>query len=318
MGSLRIAIGALLYGDQAAAYLNYFLPSIRDQDTDDLALLLLDNSPAGEELNGVAVKRFGFGENYERSPSNTGFAKGHNILLAKAIALGCRYYICANADIILEKGCIRALSQALENEPRLGSASPKILKWDYENNAKTGLIDSCGIIMQPGFRFSDLGQGETDRGQYDNAEIIGPSGALAAYRIDALEMIKDEYGYFDSRMFMYKEDCDLAFRLKLAGRPSRLVSGAVAYHDRTVASAGSSTLAVLRGRFAKSQQAKEWSLLNQHLIYRKYWIKTGIKDKLLIIFDIIRMLVFNIIFDRKLLAAYRKLPSFIRRGGFKV
>lgn len=119
--------------------------------------------------------------------------------------------------------------------------------------------------MKPGLRFVDAGQGEPDKGQYDDINILGPSGAAAMYRLEALEKAEQNGQYFDELMFMYKEDCDLAYRLKLAGYKSKCAPDAIIYHDRTARAKGEGNLKVFFNRGNKSQQIKKWSFLNQQI-----------------------------------------------------
>ncbi len=88
-------------------------------------------------------------------------------------------------------------------------------------------------------------------------EILGPSGAAGVYRLSGLEKIKVNNQYFDELMFMYKEDCDLDYRLFLAGYKSLYVSEAVIYHDRTVFSRGENDLKVVLNRKSKNKKVKE-------------------------------------------------------------
>src|SRR5207244_377430 len=57
------------------------------------------------------------------------------------------------------------------------------------------------------------GDGEPDR-PLDVAPIAYASGAGALYRASALRQV----GTFDAAMFMYHEDSDLGWRLRVAGR----------------------------------------------------------------------------------------------------
>ena len=147
----------------------------------------------------------------------------------------------------------------------------------------------------------DAGQGESDKGQYDDINILGPSGAAAMYRLSALEKVKFNNQYFDELMFMYKEDCDLAYRLKLAGYKSKCVSDAIIYHDRTAQAKGEGNLEIAFNRRNKSRQVKKWSFLNQQIIYAKYWRKQDLYSKIAIIWRQVKTLVFILLFEQYLL-----------------
>ena len=170
-----------------------------------------------------------------------------------------------------------------------------------EENAKTNTIDTCGIKLKSGLRFADVGQNEEDRGQHDEAKIIGPSGAAGMYRIAALEKIKRDEEFFDELMFMYKEDCDIAYRLSLKEFSSKCVSDALVYHDRSASSWGEDDWQVAMNRKNKTRQVKKWSFLNQQIIFIKYWKLQNFKNKLAIILYKIKMIVFILLFEQYLL-----------------
>jgi GT2 family glycosyltransferase len=65
-------------------------------------------------------------------------------------------------------------------------------------------------------------------------EVFGVSGAFPMYRRSALEQIAFADGnFFDESYFMYKEDADVAYRLRSAGMNSVVLLVVVAYHDRS-------------------------------------------------------------------------------------
>jgi GT2 family glycosyltransferase len=138
-------------------------------------------------------------------------------------------------------------------------------------------------------------------------EIIGPSGACAIYRLSALEKIMQNGQYFDELMFMYKEDCDLAYRLILVGFKSKCVCEATAFHDRTIGGSGQSNLAAALNRKNKSRQAKKWAFLNQQIIFIKYWRLQSLRNKIAIIWFEIKMLIFALFFETYLLKEYFNL-----------
>jgi len=125
--------------------------------------------------------------------------------------------------------------------------------------------------------------------------------------MSALEKARENGQYFDGRMFMYKEDCDLAYRLNLAGFKAKLAPRAISYHDRTVTRAKKGFLAFFRGRKGKNRQAKQWSFLNQHIIFMKYWNRQNILNKLIVLARVKGMMLYALLFEQHLLKEYGKL-----------
>ncbi|MFA4941266.1 MAG: glycosyltransferase family 2 protein [Patescibacteria group bacterium] len=311
---MKLAIGFITYGELTAKYLPYFLDSLKKQNFSDYKIFAIDDSEQEENNNKKFIKNNYPEIDFSWAGENLGFGRAFNVLIKKASEIGAEYFLVLNPDIIMEPGAIEKLVEAMDGDRTLGSASPKILKWNFLENKKTNIIDTCGIGLKTGLRFFDFGQGEIDKGQYNKVDILGPSGAAGIYRISALEKLnplgkggKGDSLYFDESMFMYKEDCDLAFRLKLANFKARLVPEAIFYHDRTVASAGKGFMAFFRGRKAKNRQAKKWSFLNQHIIFLKYWRFQGVFSKITIILRILAMFIFALLFEQYLLGEYGKL-----------
>jgi len=304
---MKLIIGFITYGDLTAKYLPYFLESLKGQSFKDFKIIAVDNTESFDNPN----KKYIAGKYPEFSlkwmGGNLGFAKANNIIINSARELNAEYVLLLNPDMILEADAVEKLVDALDNNEELGSVCPKILQWDYKNNKKTKIIDSCGIKEARALRFIDIGQGEEDKGQFDNARVLGPSGAASIYRINALEKIKETGKYFDELMFMYKEDCDLACRLKLAGYKSKLVPSAVIYHDRTAAIKGESDIAVVVNRRRKSRQVKKWSFLNQQIIFSKYWNLQNLAGKFSIMFYQKKMMLFILLFEQYLLGQFIEL-----------
>src|SRR3989338_4533015 len=145
------------------------------------------------------------------------------------------FLICLNQDAVLTETFVeRALKPFHDSE--VAAVQGKVMRLkekkgnDFELN---GLIDSAGLVMLKNRRIISRGQGEKDRGQYEQArEIFGVDGAVPVYRKSALEDVKIKDEYFDEDFFMYKEDVDLAWRLRLAGWKAVYEPKAVAHHFR--------------------------------------------------------------------------------------
>ena len=296
----KIYIGFIVYGKSTAKYLPYFLPSLKRQSFQDFKILAVDNSEQTENENVEYL-----GKNFPEISlkwlgENLGYAKAFNLMIKEAVAAGAEYFLALNPDMILEDDTVEKLITAMDNNNQLGSATAKVLKWDFNKQEKTNIMDSCGIKLLPGLKFVDCGEGG-EAGINCQNEIIGPSGACAIYHLSALEKVKRGGQYFDELMFMYKEDCDLAYRLFLAGFKSKCVIEAVAYHDRSGAGIGEDNLAVALNRKNKSRPVKKWSFLNQQIIFIKYWRLQSLADKIAIIRFEFKMLIFILFFEPYLL-----------------
>jgi GT2 family glycosyltransferase len=309
----KIWVGFITYGESTFKYLPFFLDSLAGQTGADLKIVAVDNT----ENDGANADYLKTRSEVEviSAGKNLGFGKAYNLMVQKAVDSGAEFFFVVNPDIILEADAIAKLAGTLAADASLGSVCPKLRRWDFDKGEKTALIDSCGIVLRPALQFFDAGQGEADNGQCDNAEILGPSGAAALFRLSALEKTKEEGQYFDEHFFMYKEDCDLDMRLMLNGFKSRLVPSAVAYHDRTAAGRGESAFSRVRSRRAKSRQVKIWSFVNQQLIYYKYWRTLGFSEKLRLVRQQCALLAYVTVLEPYLLLALPQIA--IKRRGLK-
>jgi GT2 family glycosyltransferase len=235
-----------------------------------------------------------------RNSRNLGFARAHNqaIDLAKSfwekrVESGERFVLITNPDILLEPDCLERLLAAAEAHPGAGSIGPK-LRRAKENTAseireiiREEKIDSAGLKISRRGRIVERGAGETDRGEYNRGEeVFGISGALCLYRLSALDDAAENGEYFDENFFSYKEDVDLAWRLRLLSWGAWYEPSAVAFHFR--GAFGSEK----RGLVRAFRERREKSRLVNRLSYRNhFWL-----------------MVKNLDFSAFLLYSYRLLP----------
>lgn len=297
----RVWLGFLTYGDATAPYLPYFLASLRQQTYSDITIVCFDNTPAIDNHNTTVLKNFPEVHTY-RSDGNRGFSAAYNTLIKEAVQAGADYFCIINPDTLLEPTALEYLIQELEAYPQCAAVAPTLRHWNFSARTKTMILDSCGLTLKSGLRFIDIGQGEEDKGQYKHSAIIGSSGAAGLFRLSALEAIKEKEQYFDEFFFMYKEDCDLAYRLHRAGYAARYVSQAIIYHDRTAS--GGSFLKRTFNRQKRSRAARRYAFINQHCLYIKYWRVQTLIDRLRIITDIVFRGLHALIFEPYLLGCY--------------
>ena len=126
-------------------------------------------------------------------------------------------------DTTLEPGFLRALVEVAQAQPEAGAVQPKLLRRDAEG--ATVLHSRGNELHYLGVGFVG-GDGEPDRPL--GVQRIGyASGAGVLYRASALR----EVGTLDPALFMYHEDSDLGWRLRLAGWETVLAPDAVMHHD---------------------------------------------------------------------------------------
>ncbi len=184
-------------------------------------LIVVENGPAREAARWFA----------EHAPEavvivpgdNTGYAGGNALGMERALADGAEYVAIVTQDTYLEPDWLRALVDVAQSRPRAAAVQPKILRRD-----PTGTV----VIHTRGNELHFLGvgfvggDGEPDR-ELDVTSICYASGAGVLYRSQALR----DVGVFDPALFMYHEDSDLGWRMRLAGWDVVLAPRAVMHHD---------------------------------------------------------------------------------------
>ena len=312
---MKLTIGFITYNESSSKYLADFLPSLKAAlsflPESEYRVTAYDNSDKDKNINRLALEFFNYKYNtkveYYSGEENIGFGAAYNFLINKARKSKSEYFLIINPDTLLESDAISKLVYALDEDKKFDAASPKVLWWDFVNSTKTKQIDTCGLVLKPGIKFNDLGQGKIDKGQFDARKIVAPSGAVGLFRISALQKIAKEGEYFDSEFFMYKEDCDLAYRFRLAKLQAKFVSKAIIYHDRTAAFYGNSLIAFIQSRKKQNKQVKMWSFKNQHLLYIKYFAKESLYSQVWVVVRIIKYFIFSLIFERYNLKLYKVL-----------
>lgn len=294
-----VVVGVVLFGTK---FLRESLPSLIAQSYKNVIFLLRDHSPSGaatefvrHELPAVAARvKIEVGENVWHSG-------GQNLLIRRAIEMNAEFYICASSDALYPPNLIEKVITELsksENQ-KFGSVAVKLKKWDAAKNAKTEILDSCGLGITRAHQFFDRGQNQLDRGQLDrDREVFGASGALAILRQKALTDIETNGEFFDERLH-WKNDVDLAYRLQWAGWRTLFLPKIVVWHARGLGSG--------KSRRRRSNFEKENSTFGQLVAVEKNWSNEfSLRVKILTKIRLFALHVFAIFFERATLAGFRQ------------
>ncbi len=276
------------------------IDAVLGQDHKDVEIIVVDNASTDDSRK--VLQKYKENVNIILNDSNTGYCAAANAGLR--ISNGA-YFICMNPDVFLEPGFISRALNAFVADPKTGSVTGKLLRFDEGGSTKTDIIDSTGIVINLAYRLRNRGSGEPDTGQYDDQrEVFAVDGAAAMHRMEMLEEIKEGDEYFDELFFAYKEDADIAWRARKKGWRCRFVPDAVAYHVRN---------------FQKGKRGSMPDIVRVNSFKNRYILLLKnlsgarlITNALFIIPFEIALFTYTLIFDRKLLKAYSFIISNIK------
>lgn len=271
-----VSINLLLY--KPGIYLRPCLESILAQSYKNFELLIIDNASDDGTVEQVKKILGDFSVTIKwrliANEKNLGFAAGHNLSIKESsgelIAL-------VNQDVVLDEKFLENIVSVFEQDKNIASAQGKLRKVVANDKKleKSEMIDNAGLVILKNRRIIARGQGQKDAGQFDKQEeIFGVDGALPVYRRKALEDIKIDLDgkseYFDEDFFAYKEDVDLAWRLRLYGWQAVYEPRALAWHARTAGdSAKTSYIGIIKERLKINQFGKYHAFKNQRLMQIK-------------------------------------------------
>ncbi|MCE9586329.1 glycosyltransferase [Candidatus Uhrbacteria bacterium] len=181
---------------------------------------------------------------------NIGFAGGHVELFKRHQS---PFVMLLNDDTKLDPQYLEHAMNRIESDDRIGSVTGLVYRWD----GKT--IDTSGLDYRCMARVLDRHTAPESAG-----EVFGVSGAVGLYRSSAIEKAG---GLFDPTWFMYKEDVDLAIRLRRAGFIGNFEPRAIAWHKRGVKEEGSGLIARFVAERKRPTLLRQCAYRNQHHIY---------------------------------------------------
>jgi GT2 family glycosyltransferase len=174
---------------------------------------------------------------------NRWFAGGVNAGLSRALGAGAGSVLLVNNDLVLERGALGVLIEALEADPRRGAVSPKLFTFEPPDR-----IWFAGGTVQRGFALiRHRGLGKKDDALIGSGDGPRPvdyvSGAAALLSRTALERT----GLLDESYVIYVEDVDWSARARRAGFILWYEPAARGWHHVSATSGGG--LTPLKGYF---------------------------------------------------------------------
>jgi len=285
----KLTINLVVYNGEK--YIPYLFVSLKRQSFKDWELIFVDNASTDRTLELVEAELKDSGISYQiiKNQENFGFSPGHNQAYAQVKT---PYFLLQNVDMYLMPDALEKMVAFLDSHPDTAAIAPRLMRWEFEkvlaakqngleiiaaaNEGFTSQIDAVGMKLYRNRRavewltrqeWAKDSENKEVREIYGKPvrEVFGVSGAFPMYRKNLLDkVLLPGNNLFDPTYHSYKEDLDLAYRLRNAGYVSYVLLDAVAYHDRT--GAGPKEM----GDWAALKNKKKQSYFVQYHSYKNH------------------------------------------------
>lgn len=249
------------------------LNSVFNQSYNNIEIIVVDNASMDGTKEIVRNTQYPIPNTQIYNKKNIGFTGGHNVGIRESSG---EYVLCMNQDVILGKDFILEAAKVFEQDEKIGAIQGKLINKDL------GVVDTAGLVAFKNRRFADRGQGEKDKGQYDKIEeVFGFNGAAPVFRKACLEDVKIQinggpssvnHECYDGDFFMYKEDVDLSWRMRLYGWKIMYCPEVVAYPARSsvlLDAESQSYWQIIKTRRKQIPRVQYYSFKNQRLMQIK-------------------------------------------------
>ncbi len=227
-----IEISVAIVAWNAKRYLELCLESLaKDPPRRSMEVLVVDNASADDTIEMVEGK-FPWVK-LIKSKENLGFAKGNNVAIRQCQG---RYIALVNPDVIVFPGCLDALADFLDQNPKVGNVGPRVFNPDMTQQSTCRRFPTLWNNLCSATRLESIFKGS--RFFAGEHMFYFPHDCTRAVDVivGCFSMIRreafDEVGLLDEGLFMYGDDVDWCRRAWNAGWQVVFYPGARAIHDR--------------------------------------------------------------------------------------
>lgn len=246
--STPVDISVVIVAWNARPYLKLCLESLATAPPRrSMEVLVVDNA-SGDGSVGMIETQFPWVK-LTKSSENLGFSKGNNVAIRQAQG---RYIALVNPDVIVFPGCLDALADFLDQNPKVGNVGPYVLNPDMSLQSScrrfptlwNNFCSASGLSSK--FKNSRFFAGE-HMFYFAHDRTLAVDVIVGCFSFVRREAF-DSVGLLDEKLFMYGDDVDWCRRARNAGWEVVFYPGAQAIHDR------GKTTAPYPVRFAVAQQ----------------------------------------------------------------
>lgn len=212
-----------------------------------MEVLVVDNASADDTVEMVEA-RFPWVK-LIKSKENLGFAKGNNVAIRQCQG---RYIALVNPDVIVFPGCLDALADFLDQNPKVGDVGPRVLNPDMTQQSTCRRFPTLWNNFCSATRLENIFRGNSffageHMFYFPHDRTLAVDVIVGCFSMIRREAF-DEVGLLDEGLFMYGDDVDWCRRARNAGWQVVFYPGARAIHDR------GKTTAPFPEHFAVAQQ----------------------------------------------------------------
>ena len=168
-----------------------------------------------------------------KSTENLGFSKGNNLAIRQCQG---RYIALVNPDVIVFPGCLDALADFLDENPKVGNVGPRVFNPDMSQQSTcrrfptlwNNFCSAAGLATK--FTKSRIFAGE-HMWFFAHDRTLAVDVIVGCFSMIRRETF-DVVGLLDENLFMYGDDVDWCRRCWNAGWQVVFYPGARAIHDR--------------------------------------------------------------------------------------
>ncbi|MFN7263586.1 MAG: glycosyltransferase family 2 protein [Phenylobacterium sp.] len=218
------SVSVIVVAWQSGPDLTRCLAALAAQTVRPLEILLVDNA----STDGAPEAAL------QAVPGVTLIAAGANLGFAAGVNLGARqargeWLALVNPDAFAAPDWLERLLAGAARSPQVGCFGCR-----QAMAGEAGRLDGLGDVMSlPGIPYRG-GYGLADPGPVEEGECFSACGGAMLVRRSLFEAL----GGFDEELFMYCEDVDLGYRIRLAGGACRVIPDAVVEHRGSASTGG--------------------------------------------------------------------------------
>lgn len=226
------------------------IKSLEDIKYDNYNIVVVDNNSPDGSYEKLKLNLEGK-HTLIRAKENGGFAKGNNIGIKYALDKGAEYILLLNNDTLVHKDFLKELIKPFNKYNNVGITTGKI----YYEEDRNRFWFAGGMFNQKRFYGQHIGEGEEDRGQYDEEKQISFStGCLMLIKREVFKKISG----LSEEYFMYYEDVDFSLKVQQQGFKIYYTPKAKIYHKVSASTGGEA-----------SPFAIKWNTRNRLILLKK-------------------------------------------------